>query len=233
MLDSVQSVAKISSQATPPTDPRLSTASNAISRRWDNIVNMISFNHFLVILSLPISILGAYAYIRDTVRGKTKPNRVSWFLWALAPLLGTVVAISADADWWATSRTFMAGFIPLVVVIASFVNPQSYWKLTFFDVLCGAFSLVAIVLWLIVDSPSLAILFLVIGDGCACIPTLRKAWTNPETETGLPYLAGLIATLFVIPSIPVWDIKNSAFQIYQLIANTSLAFIVYRKRIFT
>lgn len=193
---------------------------------------MISFPHVLVIVSGLITISGASLYIRDTLRGKTKPNRVSWLMWSLAPITSTVVALSAGADWWATSRVFISGFLPLIILTVSFFNPQGYWKLSFFDVACGFLSAVAIVVWLMMDSSGTAIILLLIGDAFACLPTIRKAWSYPETETGLTYVAGFIAVLIVFPAIPVWNIQNSAFQIYLLIANSALLFSVYRKRIF-
>lgn len=190
----------------------------------------LSFAHWLVVLSACISIVGASAYIRDTLSGKSKPNRVSWSMWALAPLIGTAAAISANADIWATIRIFLAGFLPLLVFIASFVNPKSYWKLSLFDLLCGVCSLAALIVWLVIQSPTLAILLAALGDGFATLPTIRKAWTNPETETGVTYIASFISVLLVIPSIPKWNIENSAFQIYLLVANAALLFVVYRKQ---
>ena len=151
-------------------------------------------------------------------------------MWALAPLIGTAAALSAHADLWATVRTFLAGFLPLLVFLASFINPRSYWKLTPFDMLCGLFSIIAFVLWIGIDAPRLAILFAAVGDGFAAIPTIRKAWRYPETETGITYLAHFVSALLVLPSIPVWNIQNSAFQVYLLIANTLLLIAVYRKR---
>ena len=191
----------------------------------------LSFPHILVIVSACISVVGATAYIRDTLKGKTKPNRVSWTMWTIAPLIGTAAALSAHADIWPTIRIFLAGFIPLLVLIASFVNPQSYWKLSVFDILCGACSAVALVLWGIVNAPLLAILFAAIADAFASLPTIRKAWTNPETETGLTYVASLTAVVLVLPSIPVWNIENSAFQITLIAVNTLLIFSVYRRRL--
>ena len=189
---------------------------------------IISFVHILVILSVIISCLGSFAYFVDTIKGKSKPNRVSWAMWALAPLIATIVAVYSHADLWATSRIFMAGFVPLVVLLASFINPKSYWKLTFFDFVCGICSVLALIIWLFADSPQTAILFAVAGDFFALIPTLFKAWKYPETETGLTYLAGLISVLLVFPSIPKWNIENSAFQIYLFIANTLLVIFIYR-----
>jgi hypothetical protein len=190
----------------------------------------ISFAHWLVLLSVCISLGGSFAYVRDTLAGKSKPNRVSWFLWAFVPLLGAGAALSLQADVWATVRTITSGLIPLIIFLASFINPRAYWKLSTFDIVCGVVAIFALALWALVDVPRISILLLAVADGFAALPTIIKAWQFPETETGLTYLAGLVAVVLILPSIPVWNIENSAFQIYLLIANSALAFATYRKK---
>jgi hypothetical protein len=188
----------------------------------------IEWVHWLVLLSAAISLSGAAAYIRDMWRGKSKPNLVTWGLWAFAPLIATGAALSAGADSWATVRIFMAGFGPLLIFLAAFFIPQSYWKLTVFDYACGALSLIALGAWLVADSPILAILLAASADMLATLPTMLKAWKYPETETLYTYFVGLFTASIVIPAIPVWNIENSAFQVYLLVANTALFLIVMR-----
>ena len=192
----------------------------------------ISFVHWLVIASVFVSASGSAAYIRGTLAGRSKPNRVSWSLWALAPLIGTAAALSAHADVWATVRVFLAGLLPLIVLLASFFNPRSFWEISRFDILCGGFSILGFICWIAAGSPQLAILFLAIADGFASLPTIIKAWKFPETETGVTYLASLFAVLIVLPSIPVWNIENAAFQIYLLVVNIALVLSIYRKKLF-
>lgn len=191
----------------------------------------IPITHWLVVVSVCISIVGSAAYIRDTLAGKSKPNRVSWFLWAFVPLLGAGAGLSLHADLWATIRVIVSGLVPLAIFFVSFINPNAYWKLSKFDVLCGAVSIFALILWTVVDLPRVSILLLAIADGFAALPTIIKAWQFPETETGFTYLASLVAVILVLPSIPVWNIENSAFLIYLLLANVVLAFSVYRKKL--
>ena len=186
--------------------------------------------HWLVICSAVVSVAGAAAYIRDTVSGKTTPNLVTWSMWALAPLIGTAAAVAAEADVWATVRIFLAGFLPLLVVIVALFNRNSFWKPSVFDLVCGGFSLLALLIWGGVNSPKAAILLSAIGDGFAAIPTIVKAWKFPETETGASYVASLLSVLLVIPSIPAWNIENCAFQIHLLGVNLLLVFAVYRGR---
>ncbi|MES2203545.1 MAG: hypothetical protein V4474_04460 [Patescibacteria group bacterium] len=196
------------------------------------MVFFLTWQHWLVVISTCLFAYGGWAYIRDTLAGRSKPNRVTWGMWALAPLIGTGAALYAGADPWAVARVFLAGFLPLCVFLASFVNKQSYWKLDMFDILCGIFSLAALGAWWLADSPNTAILFAAIGDGFAALPTVRKAWAHPETETGTAFVMSLLASILMLPAIPVWDIQNSAFQIYLLAANTVLIVAVYRKQLF-
>lgn len=198
----------------------------------ENYLIGISFAHWLVIFSALIGLTGTYAYIRDMFRGKSKPNLITWGLWALAPMIATGAALSVNADKWSTLRIFMSGFGPLLVFIFSFIVKKGYWKLSRFDYMCGVLSLIALFVWLIADSPITAILLAAIADLFATLPTIIKAWNFPKTETLYTYFVGLFTASIVIPAIPVWNIENAAFQLYLLVANIFLFLIVARGYIF-
>ena len=191
----------------------------------------LPFVHWLVVLSSILSIAGFYAYIRDTLLGKTIPNRVTWSMWAIAPLVSAFAAVAAGADPWAVVRVFLAGFLPLTVFIASFANPHGYWRLTAFDLACGVLSLAALIVWIAVDSPRISILLAIAGDSFAGLPTLLKAWKFPETETGSTFIASVISVLLVLPAIPEWNIENAAFQLYLIVAGSLIIAAIYRKRL--
>ena len=188
----------------------------------------ISFAYWLVLVSALLGLTGSFAYIRDIFKGKSKPNLVTWGLWALAPLIATGAALSAHADPWATLRIFMSGFGPFLIVTTGIFVSKSYWKLSRFDYVCGFLSLGALGSWLLAGSPLFAILLAAVADMFATLPTLLKAWKHPETETVYTYFVGLFTASIILPAIPVWNIENSAFQIYLLISNTALFFVVLR-----
>jgi hypothetical protein len=188
----------------------------------------VSFAHWLVLLSAAVGLTGTFAYVRDMFRGQTRPNLITWGLWAFAPLVATGAALGSHADGWATVRIFMAGFGPLIIFFTAFLVPQSYWKLSPFDYICGSLSLIALGAWLLADAPLIAILLSALADLFATIPTLVKAWRFPQTETMYTYLVGLFTASIVLPAIPVWNIENAAFQLYLLVANTALFVVVLR-----
>ena len=145
---------------------------------------------YIVIIGSIAQLFGVFLYIKETLKGNTKPNRITWLLWSIAPLIGVLAAIFDGVSPFAVLPVFMAGFGPLLVFIASFVNKNSYWKLEKFDYLCGLFSILALVLWYLTKLPVIVIIFAVISDLLAAIPTIMKSWLHPETESFYPYAGG-------------------------------------------
>ena len=189
----------------------------------------MTFPHSLVIISTLLMVWGGYAYFRDTLAGRTKPNRVSWFLWALAPLVSFSAAFSVDADIWASVRVLVGGVVPGVIFLGSFFNRKSYWQLTWFDWICGGLSLTALLFWQLASSPLIAVLLATAANTFASIPTFIKAWNFPETETRLIFINSFLSAVLIIPAIPVWNIANSAFQIGLMLTTGAFLVAVYRK----
>src|SRR5438045_193855 len=102
-------------------------------------------NENFVILGVFINFLGGVSYIIDTLRGKVQPNRVSWGLWAFAVTIAFLAEIKQGVGIQSLA-TFMVGFTPLLIFLASFVNKKAYWKITKFDMACGVFSIVGLIL---------------------------------------------------------------------------------------
>ena len=189
----------------------------------------MTFPQSLVIVSALLLLWGGYAYLRDTLAGRTKPNRVTWFLWALAPLVSFGAAFSADAHNWASVRVLVGGVVPAVIFLGSFVNKNSYWRLARFDWLCGGLSLTALLFWQFANSPLIAVLLATAANAFASIPTFIKAWNFPETETRLIFITSFLSAILIIPAIPVWTIANSAFQIGLMVTTGALLLAIYRK----
>ena len=186
---------------------------------------------YLVFIGAAVQLLGIFSYIKETLRGNTKPSKVTWLMWSVAPLIATFAAL-ADGVGWSVLPVFMAGFGPLLVFIASFVNKNSHWELETFDYLCGFCSVLALVLWGITKEPVIAIVFAIASDGFAAIPTLVKSWKYPETETAAAYTTGLFSALTSFTAIKIWNFSSYAFPAYLVIAETLFILSIYHRKIF-
>ena len=153
---------------------------------------------YLVLVGALCSIVFGSVYLIATIQGKAQPNKVTWLLWAVSPLISVVATIAATGFDWSILPVFMAGFMPLLVFIASMFNKSAYWELSFLDYLCGIVAIFAIIIWRLTDDPILAIIFSILSDAIASIPTLRKAWLYPNTEAPVYYIGGVISSTSAI-----------------------------------
>jgi hypothetical protein len=171
-----------------------------------------------VIVGTLIAAAGTVAYLINTVKGKVKPNRVSFLLWSVVPFIAFFAQIQQGVGLEAL-MTFSTGFLPFTVFIASFVNKQAEWKLTLFDLICGILSLVGLALWMITKVGNVAIFFSIIADGLAAVPTIVKAFKYPDTELAWPWLATVIGVLLTLLTLSKFTFANSGFILYILALN--------------
>jgi hypothetical protein len=163
-------------------------------------------------------------------KGGAKPNRVSWLMWAIAPLIATAAAISNGVGW-AVLPVFMSGFSPFLIFTASFFSKKARWTLTSFDYVCGVLSGLALVLWYVTNDPNVAIAFAIASDGLASIPTLIKAWNHPETESAWPFIVGVFNASTSFLAFTIWTFSASAFPAYLIVINILLFFSAYKKKL--
>ncbi len=178
-----------------------------------------------VILAVLINAIGGLNYLIATLKGRVKPNRVSWFLWAVAPLIAFTAEIEQGVGIQSL-MTFTVGFNPLLIFLASFVNKKAEWKIRRIDIACGIASMLGLVLWYTTKVGDIAIIFSIMADGLASIPTVIKSYYHPETEKYLVFLCGGISAAITLLTVSTWNLANYGFPLYILVINTIIVFII-------
>lgn len=178
-----------------------------------------------IILGIILGFLGSINYLIDTVKGKVRPNRVTWFLWALAPLLAFFAEIQQGVGLHSL-LTFSVGFSPLLVFIASFFNKKAEWKITKFDIWCGVLSLIGLSMWAITTVGNIAIFFAILADGLAAIPTIVKSYKAPETESWVVFFFGMINSGITLLAIKTWDFAHYGFPLYIFVITSIFVLLI-------
>lgn len=182
-------------------------------------------NQNFIYLGAIIFFLGSIGYFVETIQGKVKPNRVTWFIWILAPSIIFFSQIKQGVGVQSL-LSFMVGFIPLLIFLASFINKKSYWKIEKTDLICGSLSILGLILWQITKVGNIAIIFSIISDLLASWPTIIKSYKHPETENYRLYFANAIFALITILTIKIWTFETYSFSIYLLVLSIVFTFII-------
>lgn len=186
-------------------------------------------NQNFIYLSLFLAVVGYGGYIIDTWRGKTQPNRVSWSLWALAAFV-TLASQHQLGGGIVLLYTLMQIILPLTIFIVSFRDKKAYWKLTFFDYGCGVISFTGVVLLLFAHQPLVALFLGIFSDLFASIPTLKKCYTDPHTESWKTYALAVVSSLIAVLIVNPWTFVNYSFALYVMIINIIFVVLILMPR---
>lgn len=176
-----------------------------------------------------IGSLGGFYYLYETILGKAQPNRVTWLLWGIFPMV-IFVAQRAQGVAGVSWASFVAGLTPLIIVAASFFNKKAYWKSEPRDYCLMAAAIFGIILWALTDKPNLALLFSLLADILASIPTIIKAYHHPHSESWIAYAVSTFGFGVGFLSVQIYNFENAAFVAYLVILNGSLAVLASRGR---
>jgi len=185
----------------------------------------------IVYITILTTVVGYFFYFKDIFYGKVRPNMVSWFLWMLGPFIGVFFQLKAGAGLSALP-VFLAGFGPLIVIIVSVFRKNTFWKITGLDIFCGLLSFLALVCYVSTRNLDISIIFAILADGLAAVPTIIKSWKFPETENAAVYLPGIVNNTLGLLVIKNWIFTIYSFSIYFILVNLVIIFCIYRKRIF-
>jgi hypothetical protein len=174
-----------------------------------------------IIISIAIRLISGGRYAWGVLHGKAQPNAVTWFLWGLTPLIAFFAGLQQGFNTQSFILLALAAS-PLVIFGITVYKTGLRTHLTPFALACGAIALAGIVLWKITDNPSLAIIFSIIADLFASLPTLRKAYKDPGSEYAFPYFLSAISMGIAILTIQDWTFTLYAFPVYMLCINIIL-----------
>lgn len=155
---------------------------------------MLTLDAILIALATIISIAGYLPYISDIIKRKSKPNRVTWLIWSI---LGTVLCFTSfelsDYDWMMICVPVVYMIGPSVVAILSFWYGEGGTGK--FDIFCFASAFIGLGLWLLLDMIVFALWLSVLIDGIGALPTIRKSYISPKSESLIGWAAFSLANV--------------------------------------
>lgn len=180
----------------------------------------------LVFLGVTVWSLFSVKYFIATLKGEVRPNKVTWLLWSIAPMIATFASLQGIGPSLSILPVFISGFIPFLIFLASFINRKAYWRMGRFDLLCACISLITLLIWGLSHNPILATALSVFSDAMAAVPTVRKAWKYPETENIYFFIGGIFSALTSYFAIIEWNFTALAFPTYLVLLNILLVTVL-------
>lgn len=181
------------------------------------------------VISVLLIFVAYVPYVRDTLQGKTTPHVYTWFIWGLVTAIafGLQVSAGAGVGSWATLAVVIACFF---VFILGMRNGKK--DITKLDILFFILSFVALFLWLIAKQPILSVILVSSVDMLGFVPTIRKSWNKPHSETLFLYSLNAFRHILSLLALEQYNVVTWLYPVSWTIANTlfSIILIIRRKQ---
>jgi hypothetical protein len=189
---------------------------------------MYDYRTLLGALALIVGVAGYVPYIRDTLKGTTKPHPFTYFIQALVGSISFAAQLAKDAGpgAWAMGIPVVLG-----IVTAGLSLTKGERSITRRDWYCLIAAFVAIGIWRLTSDPLYAVLIVMVVNTFAFIPTFRKAYWKPREETALSYSLGVMRSTISIPALLAFNAVTILPLAYHIVSNVALvAMLLVRRR---
>ena len=166
-------------------------------------------------------------YLRDIYRGTTRPQRVSWLVFAVLSIVAAVSQFldGAYAGAWLTTGAALGFSLVFLASVRRGVGGMSRTEvLSLVIATCG------LGVSLAVREPLIAVLAVVVAEIPAISLTVRKTLRDPASETASTWLIDGLAGVCALLAVSELSLSQVLYPLHHIVANSCvLAAIVLRR----
>ncbi len=192
---------------------------------------MIDFTDSKSVIGLIAGIIAFTAYIIyiiSILKGRTKPNRSTWWIWSF---MGLVVGLSY----------YLSGAVNTIwVPVVEFIGPLSIALLSVkygegklsdkTDLICLVGAVLSVILWIIFNNPVIALVTNLAADSFAIVPTIKKSYLRPEGEDFWAWLGTGTADSLNFFAVERFSFAILIYPIYMLVSDLIIVIVLLMKK---
>ncbi|CAN5674295.1 hypothetical protein BH23PAT1_BH23PAT1_1730 [soil metagenome] len=162
--------------------------------------------------SLIVSIAANIPYILETIKGKVKPERISWLLWTLLGGTYFFSAVFADGAKWFTFGELIGPVIILLLALKYGAGGKSR-----LDKYSLAVALIAFGLLFVLEGVLVSLLLALFIDGIGAFLTIRKLLIDPASESRSFWMLAAVAGFLALLSLKTYNLETVLFPAYVVV----------------
>lgn len=185
------------------------------------------YKQILGALAVFLALVSYFPYVRDIMKGETKPHAFSWLIWLILTAVGFFIQMENGAGPGAWFNGFMI-FVCAFIMIAGIAKGRS--EIIFVDWICLALASIATYFWLVAKDPYISITLVIAADALGTIPTIRKSYIHPHTETIETYAINAFRIFLAIFALEKISFITASYHVYMILANALLVSVLLVRR---
>ena len=188
---------------------------------------MLELAPILGVLGGLVGAVDTVPYVRDTVRGATRPHRGTWLIWGV---LAIVACLSQRADGASWSLLLTANQTLLTGLIFVLAIRHGEGGMGAFDLALMTVAAVGVVGWILAGEPLVAVACVIAADLSAAAMMTPKTYRDPHSETLAMYVLASLAGALTAGAVGALDVSLLAYPVYYCLINGAVALLICVRR---
>lgn len=179
------------------------------------------------IIAAILAIVGNVPYLYDIVKKRVTPHPYTWFVWSIVSCIIFFGQIAKGAGIGALPTAASEIFTIIIFLFSLQYGFKHIKKLdTFFLIV----ALLGIIPWIMTKDPTYSVIIAVCIDLVAFLPTIRKTFIHPNTETPMLYSMNVLRHILMLISLKAYNVATALHSIAMITTNTLMTFLIMKKR---
>jgi hypothetical protein len=170
----------------------------------------------IAVIAALLAIVGNVPYVRDIIRKRVQPHPYTWLVWTLVSCIVFFGQVARGAGIGALPTAASEIF---TVIIFFFSLQYGFKNIRKIDTFFLAIALLGLIPWLLTNDPTVSVIIAVSIDFVAFIPTIRKTWIRPETETPILYGTNVLRHILMLFSLQAYNIATALHSVAMIVTN--------------
>ena len=183
----------------------------------------------LTVIATAIGVVAFFPYLRDTFSLKTKPHAYTWLIWAITQGTAVFGIWYGGGGWGALNLTIGTLF---VIVVFLFSIKYGTKNITKSDTAILVAALSAIIIWWRLDQPLISVIMVSMIDVIGYIPSFRKSYQEPWSETLISWILFSASNIFAILALEEYNLLTVTYLAAITSANIALFLLCFFRRKF-
>jgi hypothetical protein len=181
----------------------------------------------LAIIASILALVGNIPYLRDVIRKKIQPHPYTWLVWSLVSLTTFFGGLQKGAGIGALP-TGVAELFTIIIFIFSL--QYGFKQIKKIDTIFLISALLGFIPWILTKDPTISVIIVVTIDLVAFIPTLRKTWNHPKSETPILYAMNVSRHILTLFSLGAYNIATTLHSIVMIVTNSFMTVLILRNK---
>jgi hypothetical protein len=188
----------------------------------------MDFKLFFGIISVILEIICFFTYVKDIFARKTSPHMYTWLLWTILQSVGIAAMFKGGAYLGVLGLTVGSLFCFFIFILSFKYGTKN---ITRFDTFCLFGAIIIILVWLLQHNALLSVILVTVVDVIAFLPTYRKGYAEPKSETVSTFLLSAASQAFSLLALASYSLTTTLYLSDLVITNGAFALIlIFRRR---